>query len=129
MRLTKLTLVAALGVSACFSSNAQFALSEGVFESDSLEIHVVLLDASKGVAAASVAVSQGSCSGSVAGIGAIDAKKLTFAPYNKVQREEACSVSIEFDSQWRQVKVTDNGQCVLYHGASCSWTGQGASKK
>lgn len=46
---------------------AQYARSEGVFTGPQLTVRTVLLDREKGTVAASVALSQGSCSGSVAG--------------------------------------------------------------
>jgi hypothetical protein len=125
----KRTLIALLAISAYATSNAQFVQSEGTFESKQLAVHVVLLDEENGVAAASVAVAQGACSGSVTGIGKIASKKLTFTPYVKLPQGDACTVTVEFDKQWRNVKVTDNDACAPYHGASCSWAGQSAKKK
>lgn len=126
MKRIALALVAA---SLCGSSFAQFARSEGTFRSNQLVLQVVLLDPEKGVAAASASLSEGACSGTVAGIGNITSKKLTFAPYIKMAGGESCSVTVEWDAKWHKAKVTDNGSCAPYHGSGCSWASQSVTKR
>src|SRR5262249_37292255 len=114
---------------ACTGAHSQFALSEGTFQSNQLVVRILLLGDEKGVARVGAGISQGSCSGTISGIGNIASRKLTFAPYVKEPGGESCTMTVEFDSQWRKVKVTSNGGCAPYHGASCGWEGQEAVKK
>jgi hypothetical protein len=114
---------------ACSDAAAQFSRAEGTFQAKGLVVQVVLLDPDKGVAAVGTNVSQGACSGSVSGIGHfVSTQKLVFEPYVKEERWGACKVSVEFDRNWRTAKVTEEG-CTAYHGASCGWEGQVATKK
>jgi hypothetical protein len=111
------------------SAHAQYALAEGKFASSAMSITVLLLDADKGVAAASVVVSQGSCSGSISGIGEIVSRRLSISSYQKIPEGERCQVVLEYDRQWKRILVSDNGACSAYQGASCSWRGQMAVRR
>lgn len=110
------------------SACAQYARSEGVFVGPQLTVRTVLLDAGKGVAAASVTVAVNSCSGSIAGVGTIANRQLTLSSYEKTPGGDSCKVSITFDKDWKKVQVIDNGQCMVFHGAACSWDQQTATR-
>jgi len=113
----------------CSAAAAQSIQAEGTFQSKQLEVRVVLLDPEKGVAAVGTSLSQGECSGSVSGIGRfVSEQKLVFEPYVKEAETSSCKVTVEFNRAWNKVKVTSAG-CSSYHGASCSWEGQTATKK
>ncbi len=121
-----LAMAAALG---CSGAAAQSIQAEGTFQSKQLEVRVVLLDPEKGVAAVGTSLSKGECSGSVSGIGHfVSEQKLIFEPYVKEAEASSCKVTVEFNRQWNKVKVTAEG-CSSYHGASCAWEGQTATKK
>lgn len=126
--LTLATLASLTMCLACEKAVAQFARAEGTFQSENLEVRLVLLDSENGVAATSIVLSQGACSGTVSGIGKFTSKELVFTPYVKLPGGDSCKVTVTFDAHWRKVTVIDNGACVPYHGSSCSWAGQTAVK-
>jgi hypothetical protein len=110
------------------TSWAQFARAEGTYSSRASSARVILLDGEKGVAAASVQVLSGACSGSVAGIGEIRGRLLTITPYEKIPGEESCKIELAFDGAWRNVKITGQG-CQAYSGAACGFEGQTAARR
>ncbi|HEY8880105.1 MAG TPA: hypothetical protein VIN03_21215 [Roseateles sp.] len=110
------------------SAFAQYARSEGVFVSPQLTVRTVLLDRSQGVAAASITVAMDGCSGSIAGMGSLANRQLSFSSYEKTPGGAFCKVSITFDREWKKVQVSDNGQCTAFHGAACSWDQQTATR-
>lgn len=109
-------------------ANAQFASMEGTYTSSTVTLKVIVLDDEKGVAAASLVVAAGGCSGSIAGVGSIAAKKLQFASFQKVENGGACRISVQFDKASNQASISDNGQCSMFRGASCEWDGETARK-
>ncbi|MDB5913061.1 MAG: hypothetical protein JWP22_1736 [Ramlibacter sp.] len=109
-------------------ASAQYMLAEGTYSSREADVRVVLLDSEKGVAAASVAVALGGCSGTVAGIGQIRARILAITPYAKVPGGESCRVELAFDAAWKRVKIIAH-ECQAYHGASCGFEGQTATRR
>jgi hypothetical protein len=125
----KATITLLAGLLCYAQSHAQFAQAEGTYSSSQVSVRVVLLDPGKGVAAASVGLVQGHCSGGIAGVGLISDRKLTFAPYIVEPGAETCRITLQFNSRWKTVKVTQTDFCTPYHGAACEWSGQVATKK
>lgn len=111
------------------SAQAQFMRAEGEFGSKSVELRTLLLDPEKGVVAASATVTEGACSGSIAGIGKMSGKALLIEPYVKVDGGEQCVLQVSFDPKWTRAKITEGKGCAAYHGASCSWEGQEVKRK
>lgn len=111
------------------SSHAQFMRVEGAFASKSVELKTLILDPEKGVVAASTTVTEGACSGSIAGIGKMNGKTLLIEPYVKAEGGEQCVLQVSFDPKWSRAKVTEGKGCVPYHGAACSWEGQELKRK
>jgi hypothetical protein len=109
-------------------ASAQYMLAEGTYSSREADVRVVLLDSERGVAAASVAVALGPCSGTVAGIGQIRARILTITPHSKIPGGESCQVELAFDAAWKRVKIIGH-ECQAYHGASCGFEGQTVTKR
>jgi hypothetical protein len=106
-----------------FASTYAQTFSNAFFSSESVTLHFILLDETKGIVAASTQIYQGSCYGIISGIGKIQGKTLIFTPFVKVEKGNQCSITAEFNSSWNQVKITSNDECVRYHGAACGWEG------
>jgi hypothetical protein len=124
----RLLLASAVSLCVCAPAWAQFRQIEGAYASPALEVRVILLDGERGVAAASVEVVSGSCSGSISGIGDVHGRTLTITPYEKVSGGESCQLDLEFDTAWKQVKATGR-QCQVFSGAACGFEGQSARKR
>lgn len=108
---------------------AQFMRAEGTFTSPGVEATVILLDRSKGIAAASVSVVSGACSGSVSGVGEIRKSVLTFKPYEQIPGGEQCRVEVTFtDRSWDKVSVVGH-ECAVFSGAACGFEGQEARRR
>lgn len=127
MRKSTRHIVAAAAVLGCSFANAEFARSEGTYSSKTLLARVILLDSKNGTVAASLVISVGTCSGSIAGIGKIVSEKLVISSYEKADND-ACRVTIEFDKSWKKIATSENAECSDYHGSSCSWDGHSAVK-
>lgn len=121
--------LALFGVLIPNSVHAQFARAEGEFQSEQALVRLLLLDAEKGVVAASVSVAVAPCSGAVTGIGNVKDRKIEFGPYESLQGGEKCRVALQFDGKWASLKISDNGQCNKFHGASCTWDGEVVKRK
>lgn len=109
-------------VAFCTSASAQYANVEGKFRSSSTSLDLIALDSETGVIAASTTVVMGACSGTVAGIGKISGKELTFSPYVKIDKNDACVVKVAFDKKFNSAKITAEG-CAAYSGTACGWEG------
>jgi hypothetical protein len=118
----------ALGLLIYSTASAQFARVEGVYASSTVSAHILLLDRIKGVVAASSEVIGGTCSGSVAGIGQVKGRVLTYSPYVKEPSGEQCVMTLIFDATWKQVKIAGEN-CSYYSGAGCGWENQVATKR
>ncbi len=110
------------------TASAQFIRAEGAYSSHTVSARVILLDSEKGIAAASVGVVSGACSGSVAGLGEVRGRILTISPYTKVEGGEACEVELAFDATWKHVRIKGR-ECQAYSGAACAFEGQMATKR
>lgn len=108
---------------------AQYMLAEGNFESKSAELKTIVLDRKKGIVAASAAVVQDSCSGTIAGIGTMNDTTLVIKPYVKVEGGEQCVLRAKFDAKWERVQLSEGEGCSAYHGAACAWEGQTVKRK
>jgi len=104
------------------TANAQYANVEGRFRSQGTSLDLIALDSESGVIAATTTVVQGSCSGSVAGVGKVDKNVLTFSPYTKVDKDDACVVTVTFDKNKNTAKV-HSSSCSVHSGAACGWEG------
>ena len=123
-------LLAVVAFLACSSVTAQSIQAEGTYQSKQIVVRVVLLNRKEGVAAVGTTLSQNGCSGSVSGIGHfVSEQKLVFEPYVKEAEAASCKVTVEFNREWNRVQVTEGEECSRYHGASCAWEGQTATKK
>ncbi|MFS2023472.1 hypothetical protein [Massilia sp. CT11-137] len=111
------------------NSYAQYMLAEGDFSSKTTELKTIVLDGEKGVVAASATVTQGSCSGTISGIGTMNDTTLVIKPYVKAEGGEQCVLQAKFDANWERVKITEGKGCAAYHGAACSWEGQTVKRK
>jgi hypothetical protein len=109
----------------CAAANAQYANVEGQFRSPSTTLDLIALDSESGVIAATTTVVQGSCSGSVAGIGKVVKNVLTFSPYVKVDKDDACVMTVTFDKDKNTAKIKGSS-CTAYSGAACGWEGAGS---
>jgi hypothetical protein len=107
---------------------AQYVRAEGVFASKGLTANVVVLDSERGVAAASIAVVRGQCSGSVAGLGQFNGRELVVQPYGQTNDDGACKVMIAYDLGWNTITVREL-HCTSYRGAACGWEGQRATRQ
>jgi hypothetical protein len=114
---------------ATLSSYAQFSEAEGSYLSATTHLQVIMLDSENGIVAAKASVTQGHCSGNIAGIGKISGHKLTIEPYIKLEGSESCNLLVEFDGKWRNATVIENDYCMAFHGASCGWEGQSVTKR
>jgi hypothetical protein len=103
--------------------------AQGAFSSDSAGLTTILLDRGKGVIAASAKVGQGSCSGSLSGIGTIKEHTVRIEPYEKYPGSEQCTLEITFSPDWKKARLVERGGCSAYHGAGCGWEGQAVKKK
>lgn len=110
-------------------AQAQYMKAEGEFSSKSVELKTIVLDSEKGVVAASAAITAGSCSGTIAGLGKMNRKTLLIEPYTKVEGGEQCVLQVEFDPKWGRAKIKEGQGCAAYHGAACSWEGQEVLRK
>jgi hypothetical protein len=104
------------------AAHAQYANVDGQFRSQSTSLDLIAFDSKSGVIAASTTVTQGSCSGSVAGIGKVVKNVLTFSPYTKVDKDDACVITVTFDKKMNTAKVHGAG-CMSHSGAACGWEG------
>lgn len=104
------------------TANAQYANVDGQFRSQMTSLDLIALDSKTGVIAASTTVVQWSCSGSVAGIGKVVKNVLTFSPYNKVDNDDACVITVTFDKNKKTAKV-EGASCEMHSGAACGWEG------
>lgn len=104
------------------AANAQYANVEGQFRSQTTSLDLIALNVESGVIAATTTVVQGSCSGSVAGVGKVVKNVLTFSPYTKVDKEDACVITVTFDKQKNTAKV-EGAACSMHSGAACGWEG------
>lgn len=103
-------------------ANAQYANIEGRFRSQGTSLDLIALDSELGVIAATTTVAQGSCSGSVSGVGKVVQNVLTFSPYTKVDKDDACVITVTFDKNRNAAKV-DGSACSMHSGAACGWEG------
>lgn len=106
----------------CSSANAQYANVEGKFRSSSTSLDLIALDTEAGVIAASTTVVMGACSGTVAGVGKISGRELTFSPYVTFEKSDACVIKVAFDKKFNAAKISAVG-CTAYSGAACGWEG------
>jgi hypothetical protein len=106
----------------CGAAHAQYANVEGQFRSPSTTLDLIALDSKSGVIAATTTVVQGSCSGSVAGIGKVVKNVLTFSPYVKADKDDACVITVTFDKDKNRAKIEEDS-CTAYSGAACGWEG------
>ena len=126
----KKTTVAAVILFVCSAhASAQFMRAQGAFSSSSAELTTILLDEEKGVLAAAAQVVQGSCSGTLAGIGTIKGKTVRIEPYTKLPGGERCILEITFSPDWKKAKLVEGESCSAYHGVSCGWEGQEVKRK
>lgn len=109
------------------AASAQYANVEGRFRSQATSLDLIALDSESGIIAASTTVVQGSCSGSVAGVGKVINNVLTFSPYTKVDKDDACVISVTFDKKKRTAKV-EGASCSMHSGAACGWEGDTVSR-
>lgn len=105
-------------------AHGQFMQAEGDFLSPSTRIKTLLLDPEKGIVAASATITEGPCSGHLAGIGKISGRILLLEPYVKVEGGEQCLLQIVFNPKWTKGKITEGKTCTVYHGVACGWEGQ-----
>lgn len=127
MRIRFLACFAAIAVIP--AAHAQYMLAEGVFTSKTAELKTIVLDVEKGVVAASATVAQGSCSGTIAGIGTMNDTTLLIKPYVKAEGGEQCVLQAKFDANWERVKIAEGKGCAAYHGAACGWEGQTVKRR
>lgn len=104
------------------AANAQYANVEGRFRSQTTSLDLIALDSESGVIAATTTVVQGSCSGSVAGVGKVVKDVLTFSPYTKFDKNDACVITVSFDKQKSTAKV-EGDSCSNHSGTACGWEG------
>lgn len=104
------------------AANAQYANVEGQFRSQATSLDLIVLDVGTGVIAATTTVVQGSCSGSVAGVGKVVKNVLTFSPYTKIYKGDACVITVTFDKQKNTAKV-EGAACSMHSGEACGWEG------
>ncbi len=117
----RFTLWAALFVCSA-SANAQYANIDGTFRSTSTTLRLIPLDSEKGVIAAETVVTQGGCSGSIAGVGKMSGNVLKFSPYVKVDQADVCEVTVLFDKKRNSATISAEG-CMAHSGAACGWEG------
>lgn len=99
----------------------------GSVDGGNASLRTIVLDAEKGVVAASVSVWSNSCSGEVTGIGRINKNVLSIQPYTKDSNDN-CVITVTFDKTGKKAKMNDR-DCMGYHGASCSFDGALSKKK
>lgn len=104
------------------AANAQYANVDGRFRSPSTSLDLIVLDSQTGVIAASTTVVQGSCSGSVSGVGKIVKDVLTFSSYTKIDNDDACVITVTFDKKKNTAKV-EGASCMMHSGTACGWEG------
>jgi hypothetical protein len=104
------------------TANAQYANVEGLFRSQATSLDLIALDSESGVIAATTTVVQGSCSGSVAGVGKVVKNVLTFSPYTKVDKDDACVITVTFDKN-KNTATAQGSSCSMHSGAACGWEG------
>ena len=117
----QLIAICVLGLSSCVAF-AQYAKVDGQFRSKNTSLDLIALDSESGVIAASTTVTQGSCSGSVAGVGKVVKNVLQFSPYTKGDRSDTCVIKVTFEKGWNAAKIEADG-CMRHSGASCGWEG------
>lgn len=108
---------------------AQYAQLGNNYKSKNTSLTIILLDDEKGDVAASTTVVQGSCSGSITGLGQVKGKKLTFTPYMKADSKKTCVVSVEFNNSFASGEIVASDGCHYYSGASCGWEGDVVKKQ
>ncbi|OMP13357.1 hypothetical protein COLO4_01833 [Corchorus olitorius] len=107
---------------------AQYANVEGTYSSPGgLFLQVIVLDIQKGDIAATTTVVQGACSGTVAGLGKVVGRKMTFTPFTKEENGEACTITVEFDKPFKHGKIKGES-CMVYSGVACGWEGGTVTK-
>ena len=104
------------------TANAQFANVEGRFRSQATSLDLIALDSESGVLAATTTVVQGSCSGSVAGVGKVVENVLTFSPYTTLDKDDACVITVTFDKN-KNIARVQGSSCSMHSGAACGWEG------
>lgn len=104
------------------AANAQYADIEGQFRSQATSLDLIVLNSESGAIEATTTVGQGSCSGSVAGVGKVVKNVLTFSPYRKTDKDGACVITVTFDQQKNTAKV-EGASCSMHSGAACGWEG------
>lgn len=120
--------IATLAATVCTAAVAQYARASGEFRSSSVSVVVVVLDPNAGVAAVETTVTQGACSGALAGIGKFEGRKLLVRPYVQDPASASCELRAEFSSNWSEVRMQAVG-CGAYSGAACGWEGQRATRR
>lgn len=111
------------------ASNANPYLAEGFYSSSSTKLHLIILNKSEGVVAASTVVTQGACSGRISGIGKMVDNTVTLSAYTPQEEGGQCNMTIEFNSSFTNAKITEGDGCSFFHGAACGWEGQTVSKR
>jgi hypothetical protein len=120
--------IAVLIGAACTAAIAQYVRASGEYRSSTMNVVVVVLDANAGVAAVETTVTQGACSGTLAGIGKFEGRKLLVRPYVQEAASASCELRAEFNSDWSEVRTHAKG-CGAYSGAVCGWEGQRATRR
>jgi hypothetical protein len=115
-------------IAACPYGFAQYANVEGNYSStNGVSLQVIVLDIEKGDVAATTTVVQGACSGTVAGLGKVVGRKMTFTPFAKEANGEACTITVEFDKPFKRGKIKGDS-CMVYSGTACGWEGSAVTK-
>jgi len=115
-------LCGALLLTCTVAAHAQYANIDGQFRSSSTSLDLIALDTEKGVVAASSSVTQGSCSGTVAGVGTMKGDTLAIRPYRKTEPDDACVIRITFAPNRNSASIKGEG-CSSHAGAACGWEG------
>ena len=108
---------------------SQYTQTEGYYSGQGASLRIVVFDISKGVVAASTGVTQGSCAGSIAGMGQFVGRTLTITPYEKYEQAPNCKIKVVFDQKCQHAKIDTDGDCAYYSGAACTWEGQTVAKQ
>lgn len=126
-RRAALLLALALATSA---ASAQFnARAQASYRSETLDLQLIWLDDESATAAVSATLSQGSCSGSLAGLGRMSQRRLVIEPYRKLPQGEDCRLVLDFDARWNEVRSSTQGHCAPYAGAACEFAAQTARRQ
>lgn len=107
---------------------AQYTNVEGSYSAPiGVSLQVIVLDSQKGDVAATTTVVQGACSGTVAGLGKVAGRKMTFTPFTKEENGDACVITVEFDKSFKRARIKGDS-CMVYSGAACGWEGATITK-